>query len=163
MAYYDYMRCYWVAVARAQLGQTEKPRQKLDFKKSLNRRIILMPVTVWHILNMEMQPPETEILRIYRKFHSLKKLVKSHQEKLFLEDFCSLKLLCCVEWAERVLLLWWARAPRKKAGTSSEAFVRVRRRDPQRAKKVDIFQKEINENFHNFFRIFDCCSDIDSW
>ena len=31
MDYYDYMRCYWVAVARAQLGQTEKPRQKLDW------------------------------------------------------------------------------------------------------------------------------------
>ena len=43
------------------------------------------------------------------------------------------------------------RAPRKKAGRSSEEFVRFRRRDPQRAKKIDIFQKR--NPWNNFGKI----------
>ena len=53
----------------AQLGHIAKNRQKRDSKNSWNRRIILVPATVWQILNVKRRQPETEVMWICRNFH----------------------------------------------------------------------------------------------
>ena len=104
-----------------------------------------MPATVWHILNIYLDA-------IYRK----RKLCNSTESCYIkenswnhikwnyfwtvlshLESKCGELSVCCS---------CGQRAPRKKAGTSSEEFVRFRRRNPHWAKKVDIFQKRNPRN-----------------
>ena len=50
-----------------QMDQTSKTRQKCDWKNSWNSLIILVPVTIWQILNLkEIQLLEMEVMWIYR-------------------------------------------------------------------------------------------------
>ena len=67
---------------------------KIRLKNSWNWQFIVMPATVWRILNvLQMQLPETENVVNLLKL-VLKKLVKSRQENLFLAGFRRLEPLC---------------------------------------------------------------------
>ena len=46
-----------------------KFRQNQDSKNPWNQRIILVPATVWQILNVKCRQPETEVMWCCRNFH----------------------------------------------------------------------------------------------
>ena len=73
----------------AELGHIAKNRQKRDSKNSWNRRTILVPATVWQILNVKLRQPETEVIWIWRNFH----LVKSPGQTYVLAGFQHLEPL----------------------------------------------------------------------
>ena len=48
-------------------GRNCKNPPKIEFKNSWNWRIILVPATIWQILNVKHKQSETEVMRIFRK------------------------------------------------------------------------------------------------
>ena len=77
------------------LDQRPKNPPKIRLKKSWNWLIILMPATVWQILNLkQMQRPETETFQIC--WNWLQKIVKSNQVNLFSAEFSHLEPLWAV-------------------------------------------------------------------
>ena len=77
----------------AQLSQTSKTRQKWDSKSSWNWRVILVPATIWQVLNMKTtQRPEMEVM-------SMPTLVRKNswnhfEGTYFWRVFSHLELLC---------------------------------------------------------------------
>ena len=84
------------------LCQTSKNLPKIRLKNLWNWRVILVPATIWQVLNMKcMEWPETEAFWIYRNF------VKSFHVNLFLAGFTHLRPMCSsVCWGCSCLGYW---------------------------------------------------------
>ena len=85
----------------AELGHIAKNRQKRDSKNSWNRRTILVPATVWQILNVKLRQPETKVIWIWRNFH----LVKSPWANLCFGGFSTFGTTVGCEEGEEALLI----------------------------------------------------------
>ena len=94
---------------------------KFRLKNSWNWRIILVPATIWQVLNLTCTEwPETEASSICRNLHE--KFVKSlHDVNLFLEGFSHLKPTCIMV--------------RKRIPSTSSNEPRTQEKDPRGNKK----------------------------
>ena len=64
---YNQKKCIFTFSFLFKLSKIENPRQKREFEKNTwNKQVIIVPVTIWQILNIKcVQWPETEIIRIF--------------------------------------------------------------------------------------------------
>ena len=83
----------WARRHRRTVELNSKIPPKWDLKNSWNWHVILVPATVWQILNVKRRQPETEVMWICRNFHGKTREIAT-SELIFVADFSNLEPKC---------------------------------------------------------------------